>query len=103
MDKQFGPSDREKATLKTLSVEEDEVELWWDNRELEEHFQFGADFFGLEMPFEIHVAEVNASVLTSLLLIRIGIEHGRELAQDKDIWNRVFAMLFNFYMSKGLH
>lgn len=101
MDKQFGPSDREKATLKTLSVKEDEVELWWDNRELEEHFQFGADFFGLETPFEIHVAEVNASVLTSLLLIRI--EHGRELAQDKDIWNRVFAMLFNFYMSKGLH
>lgn len=103
MDNQFGHSDRSKATLKTLSVEEDEVELWWDNRELEEHFQFGADFFGLEKPFDIHVAEVNASVLTSLLLISIGIEHGRELAQDLDIWNCVFAMLFNFYMSKGLH
>ena len=40
----------------------------WSKRELQEHFQFGPKFFGMENPFEKEVVEVNASVLTMLLL-----------------------------------
>ena len=77
----------------------DDENLWWNNPENYEVFQQGEEMFGLFYPYKMHVAEVNASVLTSLLLIRIGLRYGQEdLASDKTIWNHVYAILYNNFM-----
>ena len=79
--------------------EEDDGEYEWTRQELADHFQFGLEFFGGVDPFAVEKAQVHASVLTTLLLLRVGEDHGqRQLAYVSEIWDWVFSFLLDLYM-----
>ena len=85
---------KESANPMTSSDEEsDGDQVCWTKEELEEHFKFGPQFFGGDNPEEREKAEVNASVLSSLLLLPVGDRFELELLSWEYLWDKIYAML----------
>ncbi|KAG0595143.1 hypothetical protein M758_UG143400 [Ceratodon purpureus] len=66
---------------------------------VEDVFQFGPEFFGMPVPYHVQVAEVNSSVLTTLLLMKCGEVHSLPWAHSESLWDATYAAIFKFYMS----
>lgn len=96
---QMRDSDFVNDLVRGFPEENEGADECWGRREMEEHFQFGPEFFGMEKPYHIQVAEVNASVLTTLLLIRVGSDQGRQLVENERLWDELYTMILRFYMS----
>ncbi|KAG0597109.1 hypothetical protein M758_UG311600 [Ceratodon purpureus] len=94
------PERRRKATpmVRFTTPEEETGDPWYDMPSIAEVFQFGPEHFGMPIPYHVHVAEVNASVLTSLLLLKVGEVQGIPWAESQTVWDRLFGMLFNNFM-----
>ena len=66
---------------------------------VEDVFDFGPEFFGSTYPLHVQVAEVNASVLTTLLLKRAREIHGISFAENEVLWDTPYALILKNYMS----
>ncbi|KAG0595073.1 hypothetical protein M758_UG136900 [Ceratodon purpureus] len=77
----------------------DDSERCWTKEELQEHFQFGPEYFGAPRPPWETEVEVNASVMASLLLICVGQRFGVQLLPCETLWDEVYALLLHALLS----
>ncbi|KAG0595065.1 hypothetical protein M758_UG136100 [Ceratodon purpureus] len=85
--------------VRFTTAEEETDDPWYEVPSLEDVFQFGPEHFGMPIPYHVHVAEVDASVLTTLLLLRVGQIQGVPWAEFEPLWDKLFGLLFNNFMS----
>ncbi|KAG0596910.1 hypothetical protein M758_UG294700 [Ceratodon purpureus] len=85
---------RQNPMVRFTTVEEETGDLYYFMPSVAEVFDFGPEHFGFPIPYHVHVAEVHASVLTSLLLLKVGEIHGLLWAECKTVWDRLWALIF---------
>ena len=91
--------DRKHTTESVSEEDSDSFEPLEEMLSVEDVFQFGPEYFGMSVPYHVHVAEVNASVLTTLLLLKCGEVHGLPYAHSETLWDATYLAIFNLYMS----
>ncbi|KAG0573287.1 hypothetical protein KC19_VG165300 [Ceratodon purpureus] len=92
-------STKSSPMVRFTTAEEETGDPWYYMPSLEDVFQFGPEHFGMPIPYHVHVAEVNASVLTTLLLMRVGELQGLPWAEFPPLWSRLYGMIFNNFMA----